>query len=111
MEYTGSCHCQKVTFRCRFNLKQPTVCDCSYCSKRNAILHIVDDIKIDTGEKELTCYQFNNMKGKHHFCKHCGIFVYSTPPEPVYPYAISLCTLDTCDFSHLALHQFSGQSL
>lgn len=111
MKYAGSCHCQKVMFVCEFKLQQPTVCDCSYCSKRHAVLHIVDDIKINTGKKELSCYRFNQMKGAHYFCKHCGIFVYSMPPEPIYPYAISLCTLDACEWEHLPVHYFDGKTL
>lgn len=111
MEYIGSCHCQKVKYRCEFQLKQPTMCNCSYCYKRNGVLHIVNDLQLLCGEDELTCYRFNKMKGAHHFCKHCGIFVYSTPPEPVYPYAISLCTLDDCDWSDLPVLYFDGKSL
>jgi hypothetical protein len=111
MQYTGSCHCQRVVFSCDFVLHQPTMCDCSYCSKRNAVLHVVDAITVHKGIEALTCYRFNQMKGAHYFCRHCGIFIYSTPPEPVYPYAISLCTLDDCDWSHLALRHFDGKSL
>lgn len=111
MQYTGSCHCQRVKFTCEFELKQPTVCDCSYCSKRNAVMHIVDDITVTEGEEHLTCYKFNKMKGKHHFCKHCSIFIYSTPPEPVYPYAISLCVLEDCDWKNLPIFYFDGKSL
>jgi len=111
MQYTGSCHCQRIKYACEFELKRPTLCNCSYCHKRNAVLHIVDDITILAGEKELTCYQFNTMKGAHYFCKHCGIFVYSIPMKPVYPYAISLCTLDNCDWQSLPVFHFDGQSL
>lgn len=111
MHYAGSCHCQKVKFICQFVLERPTVCNCSYCNKRNAVMHIVDDVKILAGENDLTCYQFNKMKGKHYFCKHCSIFIYSTPPEPVYPYAISLCVLDDCDWRHLPIHHFDGKTL
>ena len=111
MKYTGSCHCQRVKFVCEFELKSPTTCNCSYCSKRNAVLHIVDDIEIYEGQEDVTCYKFNKMIGAHHFCKHCGIFIYSTPPEPVYPYAISLCTLDECEWRHIPLHHFNGKSL
>lgn len=74
-------------------------------------MHIVDDVNILQGKEHLTCYQFNKMKGKHYFCQHCSIFIYSTPPEPVYPYAISLCVLDDCDWQDLTIFQFDGKSL
>lgn len=56
MKYKGSCHCEKIKFECTFELNQPTMCDCSYCYKRNAVLHIIDDLNIYQGQSELTCY-------------------------------------------------------
>ena len=111
MKYNGSCHCQCITFSAEFTLTKPTVCDCSYCSKRNTILHIADKLTILKGENKLSCYRFNQKKGAHYFCQHCGIFVYSTPPKPIYPYAISLCTLDECQWQNLPLYHFNGQAL
>ncbi len=111
MKYLGSCHCQKIQFECEFDLKQPTVCNCSYCSKRNAVLHIVDDVQIIKGKEFLTCYRFNTMKGEHHFCSKCSIFIYSKPPVPVYPFVVNLCVLDNCDWQHMPLRHFDGKSL
>lgn len=74
-------------------------------------MHIVDDIGINQGKEHFACYQFNKMKGRHYFCKDCSIFIYSTPPEPVYPYAISLCVLDDCDWQDLPIFNFDGRSL
>lgn len=111
MKYFGSCHCQKIKFECEFELKQPTMCNCSYCAKRNAVLHIVDDLRVLEGKEHLTCYRFNKMKGEHNFCKFCSIFIYSEPPEPIYPYAVSLCVLDNCDWSKIEPHHFDGKSL
>jgi hypothetical protein len=111
MKYHGSCHCQKVKFSSEFELHQPTLCNCSYCHKRNAVVHVVDNIDVYEGKVELTCYKFNKMKGAHYFCKHCGIFIYLTPPEPFFPYAINLCALDECDWNKIALHHFDGKSL
>ena len=92
------------------SLTQPTYCDCSYCARRNAILHIVEDIDIK-GSSYLRQYTFNKMKGIHFFCGNCGIFIYSVPPEPVYPYAINLCTLDDGGWRKLDLYHFDGKSL
>jgi len=111
MKYSGSCHCQKIRFECQFELKQPTLCNCSYCAKRNAILHVVDNIEIIEGGAHLTCYQFNKMKGEHYFCKYCSIFIYSKPPEPVYPFAVSLCVLDNCNWKKFELSYFNGKIL
>jgi hypothetical protein len=87
------------------------MCNCSYCHKRNGILHIVDELDVHQGEKELSCYRFNKMEGAHYFCRHCSIFIYSTPPEPIYPYAISLCVLDECDWGEFPIFHFDGLKL
>ena len=111
VQYTGSCHCQKVKFTCEFDLKQPSYCNCSYCAKRNVIHHIADDLKIISGQEELTCYHFYKMKGEHYFCKNCGVYIYLIPPEPVFPYCINICALENCSWRELPLHQFDGNSL
>ena len=111
MKYSGSCHCQRIKFSCEFELSQPTLCNCSYCEKRHAVLHIIDDIKIQEGNHNLSCYRFNKLKGARYFCRYCGIFIYSTPPKPVYPYAINLCTLDACDWRDIELNYFDGKIL
>lgn len=53
---------------------------CSYCAKRNAVLHMVDSVKILSGREALTCYRFNKMKGEHYFCGDFSVFICSTPP-------------------------------
>lgn len=111
MKYTGSCHCKRIQFVCEMELNQPTVCDCSYCAKRNAVLHIVDSVNVYAGSNSLSCYKFNKMKGEHFFCEHCGIFIYSTPPEPVYPHAVNLCALDSDAWKNISLYHFDGKSL
>lgn len=111
MKYEGSCHCKSVQYYCEFELKEPTYCSCSYCYMRNAPLHVVDDLTVTAGKKSLSTYRFNKMKGIHHFCKNCGIFIYCTPPEPVFPFAISLTTLKNCDWSKLPVNFFNGKDL
>lgn len=111
MQYTGSCHCQKVKFICEFELKQPSYCNCSYCAKRNVVHHIANDLKIISGRDSLTFYRFNTMKGEHYFCQHCGVYIYLIPPEPVFPYCINICALENCVWQHLPLHHFDGRSL
>jgi hypothetical protein len=71
----------------------------------------VDDVQIIKGKEFLTCYRFNTMKGEHHFCSKCSIFIYSKPPVPVYPFVVNLCVLDNCDWQHMPLRHFDGKSL
>lgn len=111
MKYFGSCHCQKVHFECKFDLNNPSLCNCSYCSKRNSIVHVAESVNFLRGENNLTCYRFNKMKGQHYFCSACGIFIYLIPPEPIFPYAVNLCALDDCDWKKYTLFNFNGKAI
>ncbi|MBI04870.1 MAG: type I-B CRISPR-associated protein Cas8b1/Cst1 [Pelagibacteraceae bacterium] len=79
MEYKGSCHCNSVKFTLQTNLDTVVQCNCSFCKRRNAIMTLEDknSIKINSGYENLSIYKFNTNIAKHHFCKKCGIFVYS----------------------------------
>ena len=79
MIYSGSCHCNSVKFKLETNLNNVAQCNCSFCKRRGAKLALEkkDAIEIVEGEEHLTSYQFNTNVAKHHFCKKCGIQVYS----------------------------------
>lgn len=111
MKYFGSCHCLAVQFESAFELSNPSLCNCSYCSKRNSIVHLTDNVKILCGEDHLKCYRFNKMKGEHYFCFNCGIFIYLIPPQPIFPYAVNLCALESCDYKSLSLFLFNGKEI
>lgn len=79
MKYSGSCHCNAVKFDITTNFTKVAQCNCSFCKRRHAkmVLEKKESIKITEGAENLTLYQFNTNIAKHHFCKKCGIFVYS----------------------------------
>ena len=79
MIYSGSWHCNSVKFKLETNLKNVAQCNCSFCKRRGAklVLEKKDAIVIVEGEEHLISYQFNTNVAKHHFCKKCGIQVYS----------------------------------
>jgi len=79
MLYKGSCHCGSVKFSVETDLSKVVQCNCSFCKRRNAIMVLEkkESIEITEGKEQLTIYQFNTNIAKHHFCKKCGIFVYS----------------------------------
>lgn len=86
--YRGSCHCQKVTF----SFKAPEItdglrCNCSICQRKGALMSnffiAPDDLKIETGQGDLSCYHFATGTAEHLFCKHCGIYTFhSTRRKP-----------------------------
>jgi len=79
MEYKGSCHCKSVKFILQTNLENVVQCNCSFCKRRNAVMALEkkEAIEITDGKEDLTIYMFNTNIAKHHFCKKCGIFVFS----------------------------------
>ena len=86
--YNGSCSCSKVTFEVKTKLKRISKCNCSICTKKGIIHHVVDQNQFNliSGKDSLSLYQFGTMRAKHYFCKHCGIHLYNNPrtyPEKV----------------------------
>lgn len=76
VEYLGSCHCKKVTFR----VTGPAHlivwnCNCSVCDMKRNLHFIVPKSRFTllTGKDDLQQYTFNTHTAKHLFCKHCGV--------------------------------------
>ena len=76
----GSCHCGSIKFEVPFdgNFKKPRRCDCSYCSRRWAVVASVKvgDLKVIEGEDKLSLYQWGTGVAKHYFCSVCGIYTH-----------------------------------
>ena len=79
--YRGACHCQKVQFEIQSTLEPSNRCNCSLCSRRNAVMTRVpeDRFKLLSGEEYLSLYEFNTRVAKHYFCKVCGIYTFHRP--------------------------------
>ena len=97
--YNGSCSCSKVTFEVKTELTRISKCNCSICTKKGIIHHVVDQNQFNliSGKDSLSLYQFGTMRAKHYFCKHCGIHLYNNPrtyPEKV---SVNVNCLDDFD--------------
>ena len=70
--YRGSCHCQAVAFEIDTDLPELTTCDCSICSRKNALMVKVHEsyMRILQGRESLTTYQFHTNIAEHYFCKN-----------------------------------------
>ena len=74
--YHGMCHCGGVRFTVETDFPELTMCDCSICKKKNALMvkvHESNSTLLEGGEL-LTEYQFHTKTARHYFCKVCGIY-------------------------------------
>ena len=76
--YSGSCHCGTVQFEVEGEPDEFTTCDCTLCTKKNALMYRVheDQLRVVEGEDALTLYQWNTHTAKHYFCRICGIYTF-----------------------------------
>ena len=97
-KYKGSCHCGAVRFAIETNFPELTMCDCSICRRKNALMVKVheDQFVLIAGEESLTEYQFHTNTGRHFFCKTCGI----------YPFHRKRVTPDYFGINVFCLHDF-----
>jgi hypothetical protein len=74
--YRGSCHCGAVRFEIETDFPELTMCDCSICRRRNALMVKVHEsrFRLLAGADALTEYRFHTNTARHYFCKFCGIY-------------------------------------
>ena len=109
--YRGACHCGRVTFELQAKLDYVVECNCSMCRRRGAIWHPASEanLRILTGESELALYQFNTMKAKHYFCRHCGIHPFTRPRLDPTRWAVNVNCIDGLDLSSVEVRSFDGE--
>jgi hypothetical protein len=76
--YEGSCHCGSVRFEVETDFPELTMCDCSICRRRNALMVKVPEERFEllAGADSLTEYQFHTRTARHFFCRVCGIYTF-----------------------------------
>jgi len=110
--YTGSCHCGAVRIEVEAVIDRVTECNCSICRKKGILHHRVpaDRFRLLSGEDGLGTYQFGTMAAKHHFCKTCGIHVFTRPRAAPELYTVNVRALDNFDLARESpeIVQFDG---
>lgn len=78
MQRNGACHCESVQFRAETDLDDVVCCNCSFCSKRGALLQKMPASKFSLlrGEGCLQKYGKRSFSS-HYFCSHCGVHVFT----------------------------------
>lgn len=114
--HSGGCHCGKVRYQVELDLSQPVItCNCSICSKTGTMLAFVpaERFSLESGEDQLTDYQFNKKVIHHLFCKTCGIrsFGRGVGPDGSEMAAVNVRCLDGVDLETLQTHPYDGKSV
>jgi hypothetical protein len=110
LTYQGSCHCGRVAFELDALLDYAMECSCSLCRRVGALWHGASEqnLRITTGETELTLYQFNTMTAMHYSCRHCGVHPFSRPRLDPSRWAVNVRCIDGVDPTSLPLRKFDG---
>jgi len=111
--YRGSCHCGAISFEIETEFTEFTKCDCSLCTKKNAVMTKVHEtrFRLIEGERELGTYQWNTGIAKHHFCKVCGIYTFHRKRVTPDFLGINVYCLDTDDTANVPIVAVDGRSM
>lgn len=94
----GHCHCGAVEFEIEFkgHFDKLRRCDCSFCSKRWAVVASVpvEKLKVIKGNDALTLYQWGTKEAQHYFCSICGIYTHHKRRSDPTEYGINIACFD-----------------
>ena len=111
--YTGSCHCGRVRFEIDADLDHARSCDCSFCSKRAAVVHRVAEshFRLLSDPSQLTTYRFHTRTATHYFCRTCGIFPFHRPRTAPDVWGVNVRCLDGIDLASIPVRIVHGSRL
>jgi hypothetical protein len=111
--YRGSCHCGAVQFEIDTEITELTMCDCSLCSKKNALMCTVhkNGFKLVSGEDKLSLYQWNAGIARHYFCSVCGIYPFHRKRSMPDHYGVNVRCLAAFDHTSVPIRQAQGKSM
>lgn len=106
----GSCHCGAVRFELRGEIAELTICDCSLCVKKNAVMAKVHEsaLTVTAGEHVLSLYQWNTRRAKHYFCSRCGIYTFHRKRAAPDHYGVNVFCLDGFDAAAIPVRATEG---
>ena len=111
--FRGSCHCGSVQFEVTGTLDDFTMCDCTLCVKKNAVMYKVHEsgLKILSGEDKLRLYQWNTRVAKHYFCGMCGIYTFHRKRAAPDHYGVNVFCLAGIDLSRVSVRRVDGRTM
>lgn len=111
--YQGSCHCGAVRFEIETDFPELTMCDCSICKRKNALMVKVHEsrFRLLAGEESLTEYRFHTMTAQHCFCKVCGIYPFHRKRVTPDHYGINVHCLEGFSAEGIPVRQAVGAAM
>lgn len=108
--YSGSCHCGAVTFRISAAIVELTTCDCSLCTRKNALMTKVHETELEilSGKDVLSLYQWNTRRAKHYFCSRCGIYTFHRKRSEPDHYGVNVFCLQGFDPAGVSVRATEG---
>jgi len=112
MKYEGACHCGAVSLAFEADIDELVRCNCSLCSKRNALMATVprDQFRITRGQDALRLYRWNSGVAQHYFCGTCGIYIYHQRRSNPALLSVNAWCIDGLDRDALPTRQVDGRS-
>ncbi|BBB59562.1 aldehyde-activating protein [Undibacterium sp. KW1] len=109
-KYQGSCHCGAVRFEIETDFPELTMCDCSICRRKNALMVKVHEskFKLLAGAESLSEYQFHSNTAHHYFCKTCGIYPFHRKRVTPDNFGINVYCLEDFDPEGIPVRQAVG---
>ena len=111
--YQGSCHCGAVRYTVDAEPVELTVCDCSLCRRRNALMMAVPvaALTVLVGQEALTLYRWNTGVARHFFCGVCGIYTFHQKRSAPDHYGVNVFCLEGFDPSSVPVRRADGLTM
>jgi hypothetical protein len=112
-KYQGSCHCGAVQFEVETDFPELTMCDCSMCRRRNALMVKVHEshFRLLAGAAFLAEYQFHTRTARHFFCKVCGIYPFHRKRVTPEYFGINVFCLHDFDPAGIPVRSAAGAAM
>ena len=111
--FEGSCHSGAVRFAIETDIPELTMCDCSMCRRRNAVMVKVHESRFTllAGAEALAEYQFHTRTARHFFCRTCGIYPFHRKRVTPDHYGVNVHCLEGFDPTGIPIRQAIGAAM
>jgi hypothetical protein len=111
--WRGICHYGAVTFTIETDFPELTMCDCSMCRRRNAVMVKVHEsgFRLLSGEASLTEYRFHTNSARHFFCRTCGIYPFHRKRVTPDHFGVNVFCLEGFDPAGIPVRQAVGRAM